>query len=173
MKISFLMARWTATIGAVLLAAISIACTGAGRTPASRLAACGLADSDSAFLRTGMVYRDCAVDRRARLLTTNIHPDYRPTPPRTMCYSADLEFVVDASGSPETRTARVVRTNDQGYAESLVATLGSWTYQPAMKDAAPVRQIVIEHQFMAIMVAIVRAGSPPPIGRAAQAPPRC
>lgn len=165
--------RTGSAIAAGALAVLLAACASGGRVSSSQRTACGLASQDSVFLAGGMVYHDCAVDRRARLLTTDIHPDYRPTPGRATCYSVDLEFVVSPSGLPETRTARVVRTNDQGWAESVMSTLSSWKYEPAIRESVPVRQIVTEHKAMQVMVAVVRAGSPPPSVRPSQVAPSC
>lgn len=155
------------------MAMIAAACASAGGKSAQRKE-CELSDRDSVFAVGGPVYRDCAVDRAARLLATNRHPDFRPSGvPHTTCYSADLEFVVDSTGKPETRMARIVRTNDQGYAESVLVTLTSWTYDPALRDHRPVRQIVTSHQTMATMVVVVPAGAPLPSGPPTQRPSSC
>jgi hypothetical protein len=61
---------------------------------------CALRATDSLYLSAGPVYRDCAVDRKARIKT-------RPTliPPATIpdkqCVSAEFEFVVDTVGWPD------------------------------------------------------------------------
>jgi len=82
---------------------------------------------------------------------------------RSTCYSADLEFVVDSTGRPETSTARVVRANDSNYAQAVLATVPSWRYEPASRDGMPVRQIVTSHQAAAQVVVSAPAGSPPPV----------
>ena len=152
---------------------IAAACASAGGKSAQRKE-CELSDRDSAFAVGGPVYRDCAVDRAARLLAIDRHPDFRPTgTPRTTCYSADLEFVVDSTGKPETRMARIVRASDQGYAESVLATLNSWKYEPAVRDHRPVRQIVTSHQTLSTMVVVVPAGSPLPSRPPASRPSSC
>jgi hypothetical protein len=141
------------------IAMIAAACASAGGTSARRTA-CNLGPRDSVLLAGGPVYRDCAVDRAARRLTSNVHPDFRPTTPRSGCYSADVEFVVDASGMPEIGTARVVRANDQGFAGAVLATLTRWKYDPAVRDQRPVRQIVTSHEVMSMVVVVAPAGSP-------------
>jgi len=153
-------------------AAILAACASAGGTSAHRVA-CDLPDRDSVFAVGGPVFRDCAVDRAARLVTTNIHPDFRPTTPRSTCYSADVEFVVDTIGKIETRTARVIRTNDQTFAESVVASLTAWKYDPAVRDKRLVRQVVTTHQTMSTGVVVAPKGMPPPSGPPMQRPPSC
>src|SRR5690348_18499107 len=49
------------------------ACSGnhatAGATP------CALRPTDSVFASAGPVFRECAVDKKAKLTTTDIHPD--------------------------------------------------------------------------------------------------
>lgn len=156
------------------IALITAACASSGNN-AARRKSCVVTANDSIFAARGSVYLNCGVDRAAHLTTTNIHPDFRPTTtgtPKSACYSADLEFVVDTMGRPETQTARVVHTNDQGYAESVLATLSAWKYDPAVLDQKPVRQIVTTHQSMASVVTVVRSGTPatrPP----ANAVPKC
>lgn len=152
------------------------ACASSGAKTTVHRTDCGLADRDSVFAIAGPVYHDCAVDRTARL-TTNGRSGYRPTPSSTTCYSADIEFVVDTAGKPETRTARVIRATDTQYAESVLASLLTWKYEPASRDGKLVRQIVITHQSLSAVVGrvVVPAGAPLPSAppRATQRPPSC
>lgn len=136
---------------------------------------CGLRPQDSTFAASGPVYRDCAVKTKARLLTTGVHPDFRPTNPGNNCYSAVLEYVVNANGAPEMNTARIVRTNNQAFAESVLLILPLWTFQPAKQDDVPVRQIVVDRQSMMTKVVVVPAGSSPSAVAAAagRGGPRC
>ena len=160
-----------AVIAGILSVALVAACaSGAGRTSAVG-ASCGLSGRDSVFAVGRPVYRDCAVDRRARL-TATVPPDYRPAVPRTACYSVDVAFVVDTLGKPEVATARIVRTNDQAFADAVFATLGRWKYEPAMRGGMLVRQIVNEHRSGATMLVAVPAGSGPP-PKPSQRPPTC
>src|SRR5258708_8783768 len=102
---------------------IAIACaSGSGKS--ARRTDCDLLDRDSVFVLIGPAYRDCGVDRVARRLPSDVHPDFSPTARRSACYSADLEFVVDSAGVPETRPPRVVRPTDQPFAEPLLPTSG-------------------------------------------------
>lgn len=145
---------------------IAIACaSGSGKS--ARRTDCDLLDRDSVFVLSGPAYRDCGVDRVARRLSSDIHPDFSPTARRSACYAADLEFVVDSAGVPETRTARIVRATDQTFAEAVVATLGRWKYDPAVRDQRRVRQIVTAHEMVATRVVVVPAGAPVP-----SSPPR-
>lgn len=161
--------RAIAVVGIVVIAG---ACASAGGKSARRVG-CDLSDRDSLFAVIGPVYRDCAVDRAARLQTTQTHPDYRPTTPRSTCYSADVEFVVDSKGRPEMPSIQVVRANDQGFAESVLAMVRAWTFEPAVRDGTPVRQIVTSHQVMSTVTVVVPKGTSPPSGPPVQRPPSC
>lgn len=146
------------------------ACASATRGPRT---ACDLGASDSVFARGRPVFRDCSVDRAARFLNNGgARPDFHPTTPRSACYSADLAFVVDSTGKPEASTAQVVHANDNAFGESVLATVFSWRYQPAIRNGVPVRQIVTTHQTVATSVVIVPKGSAPPSGPPPNAP-RC
>ena len=130
---------------------------------------CQLSASDSTYLQGGPVYRDCAVDTRARLLDERVTPDFQPSSPQTsgrQCYSAVIEFVVDTAGIAEVETARVARTNDQSFADALIRMVPRLRYHPARKNDMPVRQIV---QFSrAVALVAVPAGQVP---RASASPP--
>ena len=155
------------------LAVLGAACSGASRTATGSHGACGLQSGDTIYVGGGPVYRDCAVDVRAQRQGEEIRSDYRPsTNARSACFSAELEFVVDTLGLPETRSARIVRTNNQDYATAVLATLPRWRYEPARLGNVHVRQIVQEKRSMAMATTtvIVPAGSPPPTR--GSAPPR-
>ena len=149
-------------LGIWLLIPLSLACASHQTVTGEK---CALRDEDAVFALTGAVYRDCAVDRPAKLSTRSIHPDWTPTPGRTDCYSVDMEFVVDTTGKPETATARAAKTNDRAFADAYLATLNQWKYEPAQRAGAKVRQIVTEHRSAETrkvpFVAVV-PGSPPP-----------
>jgi hypothetical protein len=146
-------------IAAVILAA---ACAHSGNKVLQQGSSCELSARDSVFTGLRPVFRDCAVQRAAHLVSNTSHPNFRPTAVRNACFFADLEFVVDSAGRPETGTARVVRANDDKFGEAVLATLPEWRYDPALRDGKPVRQIVDVHQTMGVMVAVVPAGTPPP-----------
>lgn len=155
------------------LAALACASTGGG-SGATR-EGCGLRASDSVYAATGPVYRDCAVDSKATLLVANQRIDFQP-PPRsaTACYSAEVEFVVDANGSPEMQTARIVRSTDQSFGQAVLTAVAGWRYKPAEREGHRVRQIVEDRRMAQSMVVVVPAGSPPPSGPPPRtALPRC
>lgn len=171
--------RFVSTTARLLLATALAACaSSANRTESGDESGggCGLRPQDSTFAAAGPVYRDCAVKTKARLVTKDIHPDFRPTTRGNDCYSADLEYVVNARGEPETATARIVRTNNQGFAESVLSILPRWKFEPAKLDGVPVRQIVANHQAMMTRVIVVPVGSTPSAAAAAAGRgggPRC
>ena len=145
-----------------IAAAIVAACASAPRA-ANRGASCPLTQLDSAYLARGPVYRECAVDIKARKIPDRSRVDF--TPPRagaTSCYAVEVELVVDSLGKPETETARVVRSTDRTFADAVMQTVRDWRYEAAMLDHRPVRQIVLEKQTSQIMV--VAAGGRPPTG---------
>ena len=122
---------------------------------------CPLRPQDSTFRATGPVFRDCAVKSKAVFLTQSIRPEFHPSTQgaSAACYSAELEYVVDAKGLVETKTARVVRTNSQPLAEALLAILPQWKFQPARLYDQPVRQIVLDRQ--AVRIRVVTSPSAP------------
>ena len=134
------------------------ACSSTGKVTAQR-AVCDHSGRDSVFAVGGLVYRDCAVDRAAKLLTSDIHPEFHPTNPRAQCYSADVEFVVDTMGKPELATARLGKANDDEFATSMLAVLARWKYDPAILDGKRVRQIVSHHQAVSLTRVVVAPGS--------------
>lgn len=108
------------------------------------------------------VYRDCGVDRKARL-TQDVPVDYRPatvarSPSRAdMCYIAEVEFVVDTDGVPERESIRLIRSTDTAYGNAVLGTVTKWRFTPALKGDLPVRQLVRERRAMAVRAAPVAA----------------
>jgi hypothetical protein len=155
-----------------VFAGVMAACASASSS-GNRAAACSLAPGDTVYLRAGVIYRECAVDKRARAIDHSARPDFRPSSPvpgGQACYRADVEFVVDTTGLPEAETARVLRTNNPSYAESVLRALALWRYQPASLNGSPVRQIVQEKSAMGVAVVVVPAGQIP---RPPQRSPTC
>lgn len=153
------------------------ACASAGgsakdlaESPDGRRADCALRSQDSVFLARGVVYRDCAVDVRARLVTP-VRADF--SPPRPACYSVTMEFVVDTAGVVDTRSARVTRTTDNAFAESVSLTLPRLRFHPALRDGIKVNQIVSHGAMMSSIVVRVPAGSPPPSKGMMPPAPKC
>lgn len=113
------------------------------------------------YLAGGPVYRDCAVDRRAKLLGSLPAPNLELVTQPTgtpACWSAELQFVVDTAGEPEPTTVRVLRTSDPSFADAVIVTLPQWKYQPALKDGVAVRQIVRQKRTMSMQRVSARPG---------------
>lgn len=152
-----------------------IACASSGGVQTARRPDCGMRDQDSVFAVRGPVFRECNVDVQARLTNTDVHPDFRPTQTGTKCYSAEVEFVVDAKGEVETKTARVLRATDDALGESVIAMLPKLHFEPAMRDGQPVRQIATQKSALqtAVMVSPAGAGRPPAPPRGTVGKPSC
>jgi hypothetical protein len=141
------------------VAATLAAC--AGSSHSSSGAPCGLTPGDTVFLKRGAVYRDCAVDQRAKMVT-RVAPEFRSSAASGgACYSAELEFVVGTDGMPESDDAQVLRTNDPSFAAAVVAVLSRWHYNPGLVHGVPVRQIVKEKIAIASVIVAVPAGQTP------------
>ncbi|MEO8621390.1 MAG: energy transducer TonB, partial [bacterium] len=159
----------TAHIAAVLLLVTAIAArpSSASRTELALLGKnadpCPLRPEDSVFVGATPVYRDCAVTTKAFLLTNDIHADFTPSRGGPRCYSVELEYVVNEKGEVETATARVVKTNNQMFAEAQLSILPQWKFEPAKLNDVPVRQIVVDKKTAQVMSVVVPSGS----GRAA------
>lgn len=103
---------------------------------------------DTTFTRTGPAYRDCDVDQPARL-----RRDSRPTyvfPLDSRCVTAELVFVVDTTGIPDSATAVIVETDAPDYAQLLAGSLPAWRYRAAQLNGVAVRQVVRERRILAV-----------------------
>jgi hypothetical protein len=143
----------------MLVTAISLATVGCAGAKVQS-ASCAADPRDSIYAATGLVYRDCAVDTKAKRISRDIHVDFQPPQP-TGCYSAELEFVVGSDGRPELSTVRTLDTNNQALAQAVRASLSEWRYEPALRDGAPVRQIVVDRYAAVTSVVTMPARSTP------------
>jgi len=143
---------------AVLAGIIAAACAtgGHGSEP------CTLNAQDSTYLRRGPVFRDCAVQKKAVLITKDLHPVFRPTQARSTCFSAEAEFVVNAAGAPEMETARLTYSTDPEFGMALMSLVPQLRFNPAEMDGLPVRQIVSHKEQIQVLQVTVPAGSTPP-----------
>jgi hypothetical protein len=136
-----------------------IACASASQTTGAT--ACGLRSADSVFISRGPVYRACAVERQVEAIAKP-HPDFQPDRSAGQsCYSAELEFVVDTTGTPELGEARVVHANNPNFADAALRTLARWRYRPALLHGVPVRQLTTEKLSVASVIVTVPAGGTP------------
>ena len=154
----------TRYISIAAITAAAAACATASTGATAHQQGCTLAPGDSVYLRRGPVFRECAVEQPAVATDRSAHPDLNissPPPGGQACYVAEMEFVVDELGTPETETATVVRTNNQEFADASLAVLSRWRYRPATLHGYPVRQIVRETQKMSVVLVRVPAGQTP------------
>lgn len=114
-----------------------------------------------------IVYRDCAVDQKARPQAGAPQVKYTP-PRRPMCARAIIDVVVDSTGHPVPETARVVRSTDPHFGLAVLQNLPSERYEPAIKDGRPVAQLIRVERTMSVVLVAVPAGTPP----ASVRPPR-
>lgn len=148
----------------VAIATVSACASGGG----GRAARCTPLPRDTIYRASGVVYRDCAVDRVARQVSSSQRPSFTPnTNGAQSCYVAEFEFVVNEKGRPETQTIQPIRSNDQSFSASVAETIPGQIYEPAMKGGEPVKQIVSYKQGMSVVTVVVRKGDPvrPPPGR--------
>lgn len=94
------------------------------------------------FLSDGEVFRDCAVDKPARV-SRQPRIDFQSLTPRgsTACMMAVVDLVVDEAGTVLPGSARLVETNDRAYAEQLLAVIHTTRFQPAKKGDVAVKQL--------------------------------
>jgi hypothetical protein len=88
----------------------------------------------------GSIYRDCEVDRPAKL-----KKDVKATfdfPRMLRCAIVEMEFAVDSSGLVVDSTARVLSSSNPEFAQLTRRTLSRWRYEPATKGGVAVQQVV-------------------------------
>ncbi|HEU4994889.1 MAG TPA: energy transducer TonB [Gemmatimonadaceae bacterium] len=143
--------------GAVMLVWFSIGCA------ATKAASSACPPAPEELAQFGTVYRACAVDRKAAPPSTSQMMNYEPT---QACGRVELDVVVDTAGQPIPESAKVVRSNDPGLLQAVLASLGSMHYIPARKDGQPVQQLVRIGQGYVVTV------TPAALAGARRRPPR-
>lgn len=104
---------------------------------------------------SGVVYRDCDVDRPARERGGGPRIAWTPSPseaPAGGCFRADFEFVVDSTGAVEPMTIRHVTSNSASFAEAVRASLTGKRYEPARLEENRVRQLVVHRATATVRV---------------------
>ena len=145
-------------------AAVVLLCAACASAPAAGARdSCVLEARDSVFLARGPVFRDCAVDRKAKLVASSARPDFRPSMDRTpqlgtTCYSAEVRLVVTPEGTVEPGSFRLVTATSPAFGQAVLESVPAWRYRPAQLDGKPVRQIVQEKQMVAIRVSVEGQG---------------
>jgi hypothetical protein len=111
------------------------------RRAAAQSASCESRPADSVFAVNGPVFRECGVSVKAKLLTTDLKPEFTP-PSGPGCWRVQYEFVVNAAGLVDPTTARLVKTNSKRLGEAYRAMLSQYRFEPAILEGKPVAQIV-------------------------------
>ena len=121
-----------------------------GNVSVSKRGDCELRPQDITLADGATAYRDCAVDTRAQLANAELQPDFQPPTGVTGCFSADIAYVVDAAGLVETKNAHVDHTNNQTFAESVIALLPKLRFDPAKRDGHAVRQLYLDRRSVVV-----------------------
>ena len=146
--------RWSSVVvpSSTLLVIVLCAACGAGRAPSARFddlgrsslvrgAACDRSDQDTTHYLHSPLYRPCAVTLSAQRIVNDMRPEFSQSGRSQNCYFAFVELAVDTLGRPELRTARLVRSNDPGFAAEVLALVPGLRFQPARLGGRRVRQI--------------------------------
>lgn len=160
-------------VGLIVLAALLIPATAAAQKPKRK---CTGTPPDSTVHVAVPIYRDCEVDKPAKVRGPEPRPDISAVVAkgeRHGCFRAEFEFVVDSLGFPELTTVQPHSGNDQDLETAVSVTLGELRYEPARLEGRPVRQVVV---YKVVLQAMTRVSSP---GRSTEPsaadfrPPRC
>ncbi len=154
------------------LITLTAACASSGGGAASASSSCELQPRDSVYAAFAPVYRECAVTTKARLLTTDVHPDFSP-PRGSTCFSVEVEFVVTRTGTVDASSVRVLKSNSQQFTDALLTMLARVKYEPATRDGVPVSQITGLKQTAQLMTVVVPAGTSPSRVNPGRARPSC
>ncbi len=129
----------------LLACALGVLLLGTTRVDAQGNRPCTGEPPDSTMLLGGPVYRDCEVERPARMRSTDFPIDFTPTgvAPAGGCYRVAFQFVVDSMGRPETTTVTPLPGNDRVLEDAVLPGLPQLRYQAALLGGARVRQIVV------------------------------
>lgn len=166
-----------AALAVLSVAVVAIACASSGGGAASARRDCGLLPADSVFAAHAPLYRDCAVTTKARLLTTDVRPDFTPaTGARSggaRCYSAEYEFVITPEGTVDVATARLLKSNSPELSDAIRAMLPRLKYAPATRDGTAVAQIGLYRTATQTTIVAVPMGTSPSSVRPARTRPAC
>jgi hypothetical protein len=136
----------------------------AARTGTPLARACDHGDQDTSHYLHTPLYRACAVSVKARPIANDVRPEFRATGRDRACFSAVIQVAVDTVGFPESRTARVVRATDPGFAAAVLAIVPALRFEPARLGGRRVRQIFELREVMVIRQGrSVFGGGPRPV----------
>ena len=135
---------------------------------AQRRRRCNGDEIPTKLLEAGPIYRDCDVDRVARVrppepeLTLDIS---RPSL-REGCFASEFQFEVDSTGMVVIATVELRRSNLPDLETAMRQTFATLRFEPAIKEGRPVRQWTVYRRALGIARAADRGFSSAP-------PPRC
>jgi hypothetical protein len=120
--------------------------------------------ADSALLVGGPVFRDCEVDRAARIRGQASRLNF--TPPASgvrdgRCYRAEFQLVVDTLGQAELATVRPRLGNDRDLEEAVRMTLPGLVWEPARLEGRAVRQVVVYKMGVVTRVRVTSSNGAP------------
>ena len=104
-------------------------------------ASCPEVSEDVARFGRQPVYRECAVSKPVKTRKV-VEPKFETSGTLT-CLVARLEFVVDASGKANLTSARVLESNSDAFAKSLIGSLEKWRFDAAELNKEKVAQLVV------------------------------
>ena len=125
-----------------LLVALLLPLASAPAQSAVASANCAPIAIDSVRFGSAPVYAACQVQLPAKLKRTSKPSVVFPNGVR--CLVAELEFVVDETGTPVPATAVVLSATNATYGASVLQRLSQWRYAPAERAGVPVRQLVVD-----------------------------
>lgn len=163
----------------ILLLVLILVCASPARAQKSKKCTGSL--PDSAWMLLSPVYRDCEVDKPAKLRGSpprlNFQPNFTGIP-RDQCWVAAFEFVVDTNGVIEPGTVQAMPGNEPDLQDAVAAVLDRMKWEPAKLDGQRVRQLLAYRMVSGVTVRTVQVSSgrsgavpapPPPPPR----PPKC
>ena len=125
-----------------LIACAVLISSGAEAQAPSTDRTCSVDVIDTARYGAGSLYRDCDVDRPAKLKRST-RPVFNSTE-GVRCAIVELEFAVDEEGRAIEATAVILSANVPEFGERTLRSLADWRYEPARKGGVAVRQVVRE-----------------------------
>lgn len=122
---------------------------------------CSGSEPDSSWMLLSPVYRDCDVDKPAKMRGSPPRLNYQPSPSgmRDQCWVAAFEFVIDTTGRIEPTTVLALPGNDVDLQEAVMATFDRMKWEPAKKDGQPVRQLHAYRMTAGVVVRAVQVSS--------------
>lgn len=141
-------------VGALMAVSMGFAAC-SSNPPARDGRSCALSASDSAYVGSQPLFKDCQVDQVAKAIDTRLElPSSPMASPDPRCYRAEVQFVVGADGIPERDTIRLMSGGGDFLANAVLASVPNWKYRPAVLHGNPVRQLIRERRMLETRVRV-------------------